>query len=126
MTAPVAMMPEPAANSPPRRRPTDLDPLKPAMGDVQAALYEALFPSHLSADRLGISLVKVEFWLTPWMRQDEHLPMAHLAEVTHERGLIWDSISIESSGGLNPAVGRGPAKRAAKRFVDQVRAWMNV
>ena len=87
---------------------------------------EFLFPSRLSADPLGISLVKVEFWLTPWTRQDEHLPMSHLAEVAHERGLIWDSISIESSGGLNPLVVNGLPKSAAKRFVDQVRAWMNV
>jgi hypothetical protein len=85
-----------------------------------------LFPSHLSADQLGVSLVKVEFWLTPWTRQDEHLPMSHLAEVTHERGLIWDSISIESSGGLNPLLVEGLPKSAAKRFVDQVRTWMNV
>jgi len=85
-----------------------------------------LFPSHLSADRLGISLVKIEFWLTPWKREDEHLPMAHLAEVTHERGLIWDSISIESSGGLNPLFVEGLRKGPAKRFVDQVRTWMNV
>ncbi len=86
---------------------------------------ELLFPAHLSADRLGISLVKVEFWLTPWTRQDEHLPMSHLAEVTHQRGLIWDSVSIESSGGINPLSVNGLPKRAAKRFVDQVRAWMN-
>jgi hypothetical protein len=85
-----------------------------------------LFPSHLSADRLGITLVKVEFWLTPWKREDEHLPMSHLAEVSHNRGLIWDSISIESSGGLNPLFVEGLRKGAAKRFVDQVRAWMNV
>jgi hypothetical protein len=85
-----------------------------------------LFPSHLSADRLGITLVDVEFWLTPWKRQDEHLPMSHLAEVTHNRGLIWDSISIESSGGLNPLFVEGLRKGAAKRFVEQVRAWMNV
>jgi hypothetical protein len=85
-----------------------------------------IFPSHLSADRLGITLVKVEFWLTPWKREDEHLPMSHLAEVAHNRGLIWDSISIESSGGLNPLFVEGLPKGAAKRFVDQVRAWMNV
>lgn len=84
-----------------------------------------LFPSHLSADRLGITLVKVEFWLTPWTRQDEHLPMSHLAEVTHERGLVWDAISIESSGGLNPLYVEGLPKGAAQRFVTQVRAWMN-
>jgi hypothetical protein len=87
---------------------------------------EFLFPSRLSADRLGITLVKVEFWLTPWTRQDEHLPMSHLAEVAHDRGLIWDSISIESSGGLNPLVVQGLQKSGATRFVDQVRAWMNV
>jgi hypothetical protein len=84
-----------------------------------------LFPSRLSADRLGITLVKVEFWLTPWTREDEHLPMSHLAEVTHDRGLLWDSISIESSGGLNPLQVEGLPKGAATRFVDQVRTWMN-
>jgi hypothetical protein len=87
---------------------------------------EFVFPSRLSADPLGISLVKIEFWLTPWTRQDEHLPMSHLAEVTHERGLIWDSISIESSGGLNPLWVGGLPKGGAKQFVDQVRTWMNV
>jgi hypothetical protein len=87
---------------------------------------ELLFPSSLSADRLGITLIKVEYWLTPWTRQDEHLPMSHLAEVAHQRGLIWDSISIESSGGLNPLFVQGLRKRAAHRFVTQVRTWMNV
>jgi hypothetical protein len=87
---------------------------------------EFLFPACLSADPLGISLVKVEFWLTPWTRQDEHLPMSHLAEVAHQRGLVWDTVSIESSGGLNPLVVGGLPKGAATRFVDQVRAWMNV
>ncbi len=86
---------------------------------------ELLFPARLSADPLGISLVKVRFWLTPWIREDEHLPMSHLAEVAHVRGLFWDSISIESSGGLNPLFVRGLPKGAAARFVDQVRAWMN-
>ena len=87
---------------------------------------ELLFPNRLSADQLGITLVKVDFWLTPWTRNDEHLPMMHLAEVTLDRGLIWDSITIESSGGLNPLVVGGLPKTAAGRFVDQVRTWMNV
>ena len=87
---------------------------------------EFVFPARLSADRLGITLIKVASWLTPWTRQDEHLPMSHLAEVTHERGLIWDSITIESSGGLNPLFVGGLPKRAATAFVDQVRSWMNV
>jgi hypothetical protein len=58
-------------------------------------------------------------------RQNEHLPMSHLAEVTHQRGLIWDSISIESSGGLNPLSVEGLPKNAATAFVTQVRSWMN-
>jgi hypothetical protein len=93
---------------------------------VHGRFTEFLFPSRLSADPLGITLVKVDFWLTPWTRNDEHLPMSHLAEVAHDRGLIWDSISIESSGGLNPLTVQGLPKSAAQRFVDQVRAWMNV
>jgi len=92
---------------------------------LRGRFTEFLFPSRLSADQLGVTLVKVEFWLTPWTRQDEHLPMSHLAEVTHERGLIWDSISIESSGGLNPLTVNGLPKGGAKQFVDRVRNWMN-
>jgi hypothetical protein len=68
----------------------------------------------------------VEFWLTPWIRHDEHLPMTHLAEVSHQRGLIWDRISIESSGGLNPLHVEGLSKGSASAFVAQVRRWMNV
>jgi len=93
---------------------------------LHGRMTEFIFPARLSADPLGISLVKVEFWLTPWTRQDEHLPMSHLAEVAHVRGLIWDAISIESSGGLNPLVVGGLPKGGAARFVDQVRTWMNV
>ena len=84
------------------------------------------FPARLSADQLGISLVKVRYWLWPWVRQDEHLPMSHLAEVTHRRGLFWDEVSIESSGGLNPLAVGGLPKGPARRFVNQVRTWMNV
>jgi hypothetical protein len=85
-----------------------------------------LFPARMIADRLGISTVTVGFWLTPWMRQDEHLPMSHIAEVAHNRGFFWDSISIESSGGLNPLVIEGVPKSSARRFVAYVREPMNV
>jgi len=93
---------------------------------LKGRFTEFVFPSRLTADQLGITPVKVEFWLTPWTRNDEHLPMSHLAEVSHDRGLIWDSISIESSGGLNPLQVHGLPKGGATRFVDQVRTWMNV
>jgi hypothetical protein len=112
-----------------RPAPQDARPVHVRSSRIWALFYgqvtRFIFPAHLTADPLGISLVQVEFWLTPWIRQDEHLPMSHLAEVHHKRGLIWDQISIESSGGLNPLVIVGLPKSGAKRFVNQVRLWMN-
>ncbi len=88
-------------------------------------LTQLLFPAQMVADHVGISTVLVEFWLTPWRRTDEHLPLSHIAEVTHTRGLIWDSISVESSGGLNPLVVDGLPKGPARYFVEHVRERIN-
>jgi hypothetical protein len=84
-----------------------------------------LFPAHIIADRLGISTHDINFWLTPWVRKDEHLPMSHLAEVMHSRGFFWDSISVESSGGANPLTIDGVPKSQARNFVTYVRERMN-
>jgi hypothetical protein len=84
-----------------------------------------IFPAHIYADTLGISVTNIKAWYLPWVRQDDHLPMTHIAEVSHDRGFFWDSISIESSGGLNPLVIDGVPKGSARRFVDYVRAAMN-
>ena len=84
-----------------------------------------LFPASLVADHVGISTTLVEFWLTPWRRTDEHLPLSHIAEVIHTRGLFWDAISVESSGGLNPLRVFGLPKSAANYFVEHVRERMN-
>jgi hypothetical protein len=88
-------------------------------------LTPTIFRNKMAADAAGISLIKISFWLTPWVRSDEHLPMSHVAEVTHERGLIWDQISVESSGGLNPLAIQGLPKAAARAFVAEVRLQMN-
>jgi len=84
-----------------------------------------LFPARMIADHVGISTNIVEFWLTPWRRTDEHLPMSHIAEVAHARGFFWDSISVESSGGLNPLVVDGLSKGPARYFVEHVRERVN-
>jgi hypothetical protein len=88
-------------------------------------LTRLLFPAAMRADAIGVSTTNVDFWLTPWRRVDEHLPLSHIAEVTHIRGFFWDAISVESSGGLNPLRVFGVAKRAARAFVDHVRARLN-
>jgi hypothetical protein len=88
-------------------------------------LTRLFFPATMSADAIGVSTTNVDFWPTPWRRVDEHLPLSHIAEVTHIRGLIWDAINVESSGGLNPLRVSGVAKPAALAFVDHVRARLN-
>jgi hypothetical protein len=88
-------------------------------------LTRLLFPASMSADQIGVSTSNVDFWLTPWRRVDEHLPLSHIAEVTHIRGFFWDAISVESSGGLNPLRVFGVPKPAARAIVDHVRARLN-
>ena len=88
-------------------------------------LTRLLFPARLIADHIGVSTNIVLFWLTPWRRTDEHLPLSHVAEVTHVRGLIWDAIVVESSGGLNPLEVKGLPKGQARYFVDHVRERLN-
>jgi len=88
-------------------------------------LTRLFFPASMSADQIGVSTTNVGFWLTPWRRVDEHLPLSHIAEVTHIRGFFWDAISVESSGGLNPLRVFGVAKPAARDFVEHVRARLN-
>jgi hypothetical protein len=84
-----------------------------------------LFPARMLADHIGVSTNIVLFWLTPWRRTDEHLPLSHVAEVTHVRGLIWDAIVVESSGGLNPLQVKGLPKGQARYFVEHVRERLN-
>jgi hypothetical protein len=77
------------------------------------------------ADHVGISTRKVYFWLTPWVRTDDHLPLSHIAEVLHDRGLFWDSINVESSGGANPLSICGVSKFHSGYFVEHVRERIN-
>jgi hypothetical protein len=92
---------------------------------VHFSLTRWFFPTVMIADHIGVSKNEVLFWLTPWRRTDEHLPLSHIAEVTHTRGLVWDQITVESSGGLNPLVISGVPKGQARYFVDHVRERLN-
>ena len=84
-----------------------------------------IFPARMVADHAGVSTNIILFWLTPWRRTDEHLPLSHVAEVIHIRGFFWDAISVESSGGLNPLRVAGLPKSAARYFVEHVRERIN-
>src|ERR1700742_2836572 len=84
-----------------------------------------IFPKRMIADHIGISTKEVRFWLMPWARTDDHLPLSHIAEVLHRRGLFWDMISVESSGGANPLAIAGVSKFDSGNFVEHVRERIN-
>ena len=108
---------------------TPTDPLEVHSSRLWALFHVSLtaflFPERMVADAIGVSTSLTPFWLTPWRRTDEHLPMSHIAEVTHIRGLFWDAISVESSGGLNPLSVHGLPKSRARYFVEHVRERIN-
>jgi hypothetical protein len=87
-------------------------------------LSHFIFPMRMTADVHGVSMHQVTFWLTPWSRTDEHLPMTHIAEIELDRGLIWDAIRIESSGGIDPLRMAGLSKFHSGGFVANLRAMM--
>jgi hypothetical protein len=89
------------------------------------SLTRIIFPTRMIADHVGISTKEVGFWLTPWVRTDDHLPLSHIAEVLHTRGLFWDAISVESSGGANPLAIAGVSKFDSGSFVEHVRERIN-
>ena len=77
------------------------------------------------ADRVGVSTVNVEFWLTPWRRTDEHLPLSHIAEVTTPAAWYWDASQRRKFGRAQPAVRRRAAEGPARYFVEHVRERLN-
>ena len=89
------------------------------------SITRLIFPTRMIADHVGISTTKVSFWLTPWVRTDDHLPLVHIAEVLHDRGLLWDRITVESSGGANPLSINGVSKFHSGYFVEHVRERIN-
>jgi hypothetical protein len=108
----------------------DGDPITVRSSRLWAAFHfnltRLIFPAGMVADQIGVSTNIIEFWLIPWRRIDEHLPLSHIAEVTHIHGFFWDAISVESSGGLNPLRVRGLPKSDARYFVEHVRERLNV
>lgn len=85
-----------------------------------------IFPDRLSATDRSIHAVKTHFFLTPWVRDESHMQLSHIAEVGHDRGLIWDALTIESTGGMSPITVRGLPKGRASAFVTFVRERLNI
>jgi hypothetical protein len=83
-----------------------------------------LFPATMSADAIGVSTSNVYFWLTPWQRIDEHLPLSHITEVTHVRGFFWDGDQRRELGRAQSAACLRRAE-TGRLFVEHLRARLN-
>jgi hypothetical protein len=84
-----------------------------------------LFPHRMELGADGVRTAKVRFFLLPWVRTEEHAAFQRLASVVHDKGLIWDTVIVETAGGSNNLDIRGVTKGAARDFVAQVQARLN-
>jgi hypothetical protein len=88
----------------------------------QFAFTRFLMPDSMTVDANGIVTEHTNFWLTPWVKSRETAPLSRLASIQHDKGLIWDKLSVETSGGSNPLDIAGVPKGQARRFVEVARA----
>lgn len=51
---------------------------------------------------------------------EESIPIAKVASVNIETGLIWSNIRIDSSGGSNPILSHGHTRGDARRIRDLI------
>ena len=56
---------------------------------------------------------------------EESIPIAKVASVNIETGLIWSAIRIDSSGGSNPILSRGHYKADARRIRDLIESYQS-
>lgn len=88
----------------------------------QLAFTRFLMPDSLTIDHNGVVTEHTNFWLTPWVKSRETAPLSRLASIQHDKGLLFDNLSIETSGGSNPLDIKGVPKGQARRFVEAARA----
>jgi hypothetical protein len=80
------------------------------------------FPHRMRLGADGIATTKVRFILLPWVRTEEHAAFARIASLVHDKGILWDRIAVETTGGSNRLDIAGVPKAAARAFVAAVNA----
>jgi hypothetical protein len=64
----------------------------------------------------GIKTVKVRSLVVPWMREEEAMPFGKIASVRHLKGIIWDTLVLETLGGSNNLDVDGLRKEDARKI----------
>ncbi len=88
------------------------------------SLTKLIIPPRMELNSGGVQTRRARFFLFPWMKEEEHAAYRRIASVRHDKGLIWDSVIIETAGGSNAIEIKGLRKRDARRIVMALREQM--
>ena len=81
-------------------------------------LTNIVFPKQITVTEEGIKTVKVRSLVVPWMREEEAMPFGKIASVRHLKGVIWDTLVFETSGGSNNLDVDGLRKDDARKITQ--------
>ena len=77
---------------------------------------DIVFPPTFTLRNDCIETKRVGVFFLPWTSEVERMPFGKVASYRHLKGLIWDMIVVETSGGSNDLRIRGLPKRDAERL----------
>lgn len=78
------------------------------------SLTRILFPETLEVSADSIRTVRVRSFLLPWVKEEERMSLAKVSSVRRLKGVIWDRLILETSGGSNVLDLEGMRKRDAE------------
>jgi len=81
-------------------------------------LTNTVFPKQITVIEEGIKIVKVRSLVVPWMREEEAMPFGKIASVRHLKGIVWDTLVFETSGGSNNLDVDGLRKKDARKITQ--------
>ena len=79
-----------------------------------------IFPKSITISDNAIETFERLGVITFWRKEEERMAVSKLASVIVKGGLIWDTITIETTGGANALVLKGFSKMKAKQLRDKV------
>jgi hypothetical protein len=87
-------------------------------GEAFGGTFTGIFyPKAATLSSEGIVTTAVRSLLMPWVMEKEKMPWAKVASYRHLRGVLWDRVVIETSGGSNDLSIHGLRKAEAARLV---------
>ena len=75
-----------------------------------------LFPVRIEVNQSRVTRIKPRLFSS----NEESIPLAKVASVNIQTGLLWSDIRIDSTGGSNPIVSHGHRKADARAIRDLI------